>query len=136
MASGLPELLPEGRCYYYRLWETNQILQPFRSIPIVGYFISRYNCRMTTDDPPKFIEFNGRKYQLEPCKRYYTRQAWSAAGPSSLHRAIWEHHYGPIPDYHDIHHKDENPLNNDISNLECVDRGKHHRNSATQTVNR
>lgn len=32
---------------------------------------------------------------------------------------------GSIPKYHVIHHHDENPLNNDIKNLICVDKGKH-----------
>ena len=32
---------------------------------------------------------------------------------------IWEKIMGPIPPGMVIHHKDENRLNNDISNLEC-----------------
>jgi hypothetical protein len=35
-------------------------------------------------------------------------------------RWIWEQANGPIPIGHEIHHEDENPLNNDISNLRCV----------------
>lgn len=37
-----------------------------------------------------------------------------------LHRVIWEDNRGPIPCDCVIHHKDGNPLNNDISNLECI----------------
>src|SRR5678816_2057902 len=42
-----------------------------------------------------------------------------------LHRAVWEHHVGPIPDGHHIHHLDENPLNNDIGNLQCLPGTEH-----------
>lgn len=33
------------------------------------------------------------------------------------HRYIWELHNGPIPDGYEVHHKDLNTHNNDISNL-------------------
>jgi hypothetical protein len=78
------------------------------------------------ENPPKFIEFEGRKYCLSLGGKYYARYPWAGPGPTSLHRAIWEHHFGPIPDYHDIHHKDGDRFNNDIANLECVHRGQHH----------
>ncbi|MBE3092789.1 MAG: HNH endonuclease [Chloroflexi bacterium] len=42
------------------------------------------------------------------------------------HRMIWEKYYGTIPEGHIVHHKDENKLNNDISNLELKEnRSKH-----------
>lgn len=37
-----------------------------------------------------------------------------------LHHAVWEHHRGPIPAGHDIHHRDENKANNAPENLECL----------------
>lgn len=42
-----------------------------------------------------------------------------------LHRLIWEEYYGPIPEGFDVHHKDENTANNDISNLELISHPKH-----------
>jgi hypothetical protein len=42
-----------------------------------------------------------------------------------LHHAVWEHHRGPIPPGHDIHHRDENKANNDIDNLLCVTASEH-----------
>ena len=36
------------------------------------------------------------------------------------HRWIWEQANGPIPDGYEIHHRDHNPLNNDLDNLMCV----------------
>ena len=44
-----------------------------------------------------------------------------------VHRHIWKLHNGEIPKGMDIHHKDHNPFNNDISNLELIDQLKHHR---------
>ena len=40
-------------------------------------------------------------------------------------RKIWIKHYGKIPPNHHIHHKDDNPFNNDISNLECLTKEEH-----------
>ena len=37
-----------------------------------------------------------------------------------LSRWLWEQANGPIPDGHEIHHRDHNPLNNDLDNLQCV----------------
>ena len=41
-------------------------------------------------------------------------------GTEWLHRRIWEDAHGTIPKGCHIHHKDGNPDNNDISNLECL----------------
>ena len=37
-----------------------------------------------------------------------------------IHRIIWTFVKGAIPEGNDIHHKDENPLNNKIENLEIL----------------
>ena len=36
------------------------------------------------------------------------------------HILVWRHHKGPIPAGMEIHHKDENKLNNSIDNLELI----------------
>src|SRR5450759_2897260 len=36
------------------------------------------------------------------------------------HRWVWEQANGPIPDGYEIHHRDFNPANNELSNLELV----------------
>lgn len=36
----------------------------------------------------------------------------------SIHRDIWNYYYGEIPQGYEIHHKDLNPENNNISNLQ------------------
>ena len=42
-----------------------------------------------------------------------------------LHRDVWEHYNGKIPDGYLIHHVDGDPGNNDISNLELVSISEH-----------
>ena len=44
-----------------------------------------------------------------------------------LHRLLFEDFYGPIPEGYIIHHKDENPSNNCILNLQLVKADVHNR---------
>lgn len=54
-------------------------------------------------------------------RSYYRPHAgYIRRGVEALHREIWKDHHGAIPEGHHIHHKDGNPLNNDIANLECL----------------
>ena len=43
------------------------------------------------------------------------------------HRWLWEQAHGPVPAGHDVHHIDEDKLNNVLSNLALVDRTTHKR---------
>lgn len=36
------------------------------------------------------------------------------------HRWLWEQKHGPIPDGYEIHHRDHDPLHNDLDNFMCV----------------
>jgi endogenous inhibitor of DNA gyrase (YacG/DUF329 family) len=59
-------------------------------------------------------------------RRYFSPSAADVAkGVEALHREIWKHYRGPIPAGHHIHHRDGDPLNNSISNLECVTPSQH-----------
>jgi hypothetical protein len=79
------------------------------------------------------IIFNGITFVRYPqsksksASRYYYpfRNNRRLPGVGALHQAIWKHHNGPIPPGMQIHHKDEDFLNNDPSNLECLTRGEH-----------
>jgi HNH endonuclease len=75
------------------------------------------------------IEYRGHRYRLYPNGGKTHRRYFSGSEPRSgfLHRHIWEDEKGPIPPGYEIHHKDENTLNNNISNLECITK-KEHRN--------
>lgn len=79
------------------------------------------------------VVFNGvefYRYPGTPDGRYFfSGKDRIGKGVRRLHRVIWEHHNGPIPDGYDIHHKDGNTLNNDPENLECIpahDHRSHH----------
>lgn len=74
------------------------------------------------------IVFGGYTYRRYPqSDKWAEKMYFRRSGGFSLHRAIWEAKNGPAPKGHQIHHKDGNALNNDISNLECIETGKHHR---------
>lgn len=77
---------------------------------------------------PETVRFNGRSYRRYPSSPDRSlRVYYSAAGGRHLHRAIWEFHNGAIPKGCHIHHKDGNPLNNAIANLECLSAAEHTR---------
>lgn len=85
-------------------------------------------------EAPTIIVYKGVKFRRYPnsnqfSHRMYYRPHIGAAmrGVKSLHQEIWMDANGPIPDGHEIHHKDENPLNNSLSNLECIDRVIHNK---------
>lgn len=50
------------------------------------------------------------------------------------HRLVWLYMYGYLPKK-DIHHKDENPSNNRLNNLECLDRFFHVRKNSLRSDN-
>ena len=68
-------------------------------------------------------EFNGVRYYRRP-DGYY--QSDHAHGDQYMHRAVWAHHHGPIPDGFEVHHDpDRDKSNNDIGNLQLMERGPH-----------
>lgn len=72
------------------------------------------------------VEYAGKLWHRYPnAKKASDRNYFRDSFGCKLHRTVWEDANGPIPDGYDIHHKDENPLNNDISNLECLTRLEH-----------
>ncbi len=46
-------------------------------------------------------------------------------GVGRLHQEIWKDVHGIIPTGNVIHHIDGNPINNDLSNLQCLPGGEH-----------
>jgi len=63
--------------------------------------------------------FDGGLYRIYPADRYFSR------GGKKLHRHVWESAFGPIPRDCHIHHKDSNPTNNLLGNLECLPAKQH-----------
>lgn len=75
------------------------------------------------------IMYRGRKYHRYPQSKrrhlrvYYWRHTEYI--PKALHRQMYEDKCGEIPKGYVVHHKDGDPLNNSISNLEVMPRGRH-----------
>jgi len=78
---------------------------------------------LRTQAPRPAQFFNGRKYTL----RNHGYFGATTAPRTLMHRDVWEHANGQIPDGWDVHHKDEDKANNDISNLECLPKAEHTR---------
>lgn len=52
---------------------------------------------------------------------------WLDGKTTLVHRLMWESFYGvDIPEDCEIHHLDGNRKNNDISNLVCIEKWRHH----------
>lgn len=45
----------------------------------------------------------------------------------AVHIWVWEQHYGPLPDGHDVHHRNENKEDYRVGNLELLTHGGHQR---------
>lgn len=80
------------------------------------------------------VEYNGITFRRYPesdnyaDRRYYRPSGTHIKdGVEALHREVWKDHHGEIPDGKLIHHKDGDPTNNDIENLECVTPEEHAR---------
>jgi len=70
--------------------------------------------------PVKEVQFyKGMAFYLRP-DGYFGSQRYGL-----MHRFIWADANGPIPDGWNVHHKDENKKNNNLSNLELMPRSKH-----------
>ena len=79
----------------------------------------------------EYITYNGitfRRYpesSNETVREYFRATPYTGASCMYLHREIWKHHHGSIPNGHVIHHVDGDKTNNDIENLVCIERPIH-----------
>jgi hypothetical protein len=70
------------------------------------------------------VEYDGLKWVKMPSGYYFVVRK-NFDGQKNLHRYIWVKYYGKIPDGYQVHHKDKNKENNDISNLELLTNNEH-----------
>ena len=68
-------------------------------------------------------EYDGIKWY--PDRRGYWVGHTKDGKIKRLHLYIWEKYHGPIPNGYHVHHKDHNPNNNDIENLELIEKTSH-----------
>jgi len=79
------------------------------------------------------IVFNGIRFRRYPESERRTHRVYYSPGISdrqkgiqALHQEIWKAANGPIPEGFHVHHRDHDPLNNNLSNLECIPARDHH----------
>ena len=70
-------------------------------------------------DAEKYKFFNGKRYTKQEDGHYRGYHG------KYLHRAVWEFYNGKIPRGYVIHHKDLNPENNSIENLQLMSKTEH-----------
>lgn len=85
--------------------------------------LSRRGVALRTPPARQSALFNGEKFTLRN-NGYLGRTTGDRA---MMHRVVWEHHNGPIPDGHDIHHIDGDRTNNVLSNLAMLPKADHTR---------
>lgn len=71
----------------------------------------------------KVILYKGVKYvasKTNPKYFYYAHRVKGRRIRVGLHRQVYIDNYGDIPEGHEIHHKDEDTLNNEPENLQAV----------------
>lgn len=120
-------------------WPRNKKIDEMHEMYIAGYSLSKVaefygvsrqsvyelfkNNGKKTRELKKldYVEFNGCKYTIRNTGYF----AKTSGDRSLLHRDMWEFFNGKIPDGFDIHHLDENKLNNHIENFICIDKSDH-----------
>ena len=88
-----------------------------------------YRNRIFTRDPGSKIKSKRLYFRRKVYVWYEKRYEYLV-----LHRVIWADHNGPVPPGSVIRHKDGDPSNNEISNLECVKKEEHLRTCRTRSV--
>jgi hypothetical protein len=68
----------------------------------------------------------GVTFYVQSTGRYLATRK-PVSGERLLHRIVWTMANGPVPDGHEIHHKNEDWTDNRLDNLECIDAAEHQR---------
>lgn len=87
--------------------------------------LKRNKVEMRTKKVLPYIMYDGIKFTRSSTTCYY--RSTQRDKHITLHRYKYEKEKGSIPIDWDVHHKDFNKLNNDISNLEAMPREEHSR---------
>lgn len=129
MPRGAPRQIERGQAMYDRycqgqsLSEVGAEFGVSRQTVYTMFKRRGFNMRPRTAPSP-FIEFDGERYTLDESNGYYRK---TRADRAKLHRDMWRHHHGPIPDGWDVHHRDHDKTHNVIENLQCLPKDEHTR---------
>lgn len=70
--------------------------------------------------PPAYLEWGDVRWYRNARDGYYRNRAGFL-----LHHAVWAELHGPVPDGHEIHHRDHDRAHNAHRNLEAKPQGQH-----------
>ena len=71
------------------------------------------------------VEIVGNDLQIFDGVVFHKLPSGYYQGQVKMHRYVWERLFGKIPDGYVVHHKDRNPENNDIANLQALSADDH-----------
>lgn len=81
--------------------------------------------QVTYENDKKIAYYNGHRFTRDDRTGYYLASRPINGRRWRLHVYIWMTERGAIPEGYQVHHKDEDKGNNDISNFECMPRHDH-----------
>ena len=70
------------------------------------------------------IVYRDTVYWIQNSGRYFSARE-PVHGERMLHRRVWAERKGPIPEGHEVHHKDRDWRNSEIGNLELLTEADH-----------
>lgn len=82
-----------------------------------------YPINQPTELSPKYQYFDGKKFTRDEHTGYYL---CSTGKPRKrMHIYVWEYYNSKVPKGYEVHHRDGNKANNDLSNLQLIESQKH-----------
>ncbi len=113
-------------CYHQATWEWKICKHCEKKFEARRQYVARgqmkycsEKCSQDASASVSSVDYNGDTYHV-----IHGYHVCSSTG-NRLNRVVWQEVNGPIPDGFVVHHKDENKLNNSISNLELMEWGEH-----------